>query len=40
MAMEKSTTEFEKFREEQKRLSLEASLKELEEDINKLRKES
>jgi hypothetical protein len=40
MAMEKSASEFEKFMEEQKRLSLEVSLKELEEDINQLRKES
>lgn len=38
MALEKSTVAYEKFKEEQIRLSREASLKELEEDIIKLKK--
>ena len=37
MAVQKSSTEYEKFREEQKRLSKEASLREIEEDIKRLR---
>ena len=39
MALDKSESEFEKFRETQKRLSAEASLKEIEEDIKKLNKD-
>ena len=38
MALEKSGVEYEKFKEEQKKLSKEASLKEIEEDIKKLKK--
>jgi len=38
MALNKSDVEYEKFKEEQKKLSKEASLKEIEEDINKLKK--
>jgi hypothetical protein len=38
MALNKSGVEYEKFKEEQKKLSKEASLKEIEEDINKLKK--
>ena len=38
MALEKSGAEYEKFKEEQKKLSKEASLKEIEEDIKKLKK--
>ena len=38
MALNKSGVEYEKYKEEQKKLSKEASLKEIEEDINKLKK--
>jgi hypothetical protein len=38
MALNKSGKEYEKFKEEQKTSSIEASLKEIEEDINKLKK--
>jgi hypothetical protein len=38
MALDKSGAEYEKFKEEQKKLSKEASLKEIEEDIKKLKK--
>lgn len=38
MALNKSEAEYEKFKEEQKKLSKEASLKEIEEDIKKLKK--
>lgn len=38
MALEKSGAEYEKYKEEQKKLSKEASLKEIEEDIKKLKK--
>ena len=38
MALNKSGVEYEKYMEEQKKLSKEASLKEIEEDINKLKK--
>jgi hypothetical protein len=38
MALNKSEAEYEKFKEEQKKLSTEASLKEIEEDIKKLGK--
>ncbi len=38
MALDKSGTEYEKFKEEQKKLSKEASLKEIEEDIKKIKK--
>lgn len=38
MALNKSDVEYEKFKEELKKLSKEASLKEIEEDINKLKK--
>jgi len=38
MALEKSGTEYEKFKEDQKRLRKEASLKEIEEDIQKMKK--
>ncbi len=38
MALHKSETEYEKFKEEQKRLSKEDSLKEIEEDIKNLKK--
>ena len=38
MALEKSGKEFEKFREEQKKLQREDSLKEIEEDIKRLGK--
>jgi hypothetical protein len=38
MALNKSEAEYEKFKEEQKRLFKEASLKEIEEDIKKLKK--
>ncbi len=38
MALSKSGVEYEKYKEEQKKLSKEASLKEIEEDINKLKK--
>jgi hypothetical protein len=37
MALDKSEAEYEKFKEEQKKLSKEASLKEIEEDIKKLK---
>jgi hypothetical protein len=37
MAFEKSDTEFEKYKKDQKRLSKEASLKEIEEDIKHLK---
>ncbi|MEW6711457.1 MAG: RhuM family protein, partial [Candidatus Riflebacteria bacterium] len=37
-ALEKSALEYEKFREQQKKLEYEASLKELEQDINALKK--
>ena len=36
MAIEKSNQELEKYKEEQKRLSLESSLKELEDDIKQI----
>ena len=38
MALNKSGVEYEKYKEEQKKLSKESSLKEIEEDINKLKK--
>lgn len=38
-ALEKSTVEYEKYREQQKKLEYEASLKELENDINSLKKQ-
>jgi hypothetical protein len=38
MALDKSEAEYEKFMKDQKKLSKEASLKEIEEDINKLKK--
>jgi hypothetical protein len=38
MALEKSGEEYEKFKQQQKAIELEASLKELEDDINKLKK--
>jgi len=38
MALEKSGEEFEKFKQQQKAIEKETSLKELEEDINKLKK--
>jgi hypothetical protein len=38
MALDKSGAEYEKFKEEQKKLTKEASLKEIEEDIKKLKK--
>lgn len=38
MALNKSSEEYEKYKMEQLRLSKEASLKEIEEDINKLKK--
>jgi hypothetical protein len=38
MALEKSGEEYEKYKEQQKAIEKEASLKELEEDINKLKK--
>jgi Virulence protein len=38
MALNKSEAEYEKFKEEQKKLSKEASLREIEEDIKKLKK--
>ncbi len=38
MALDKSGAEYEKFKEKQKKLSIEASLKEIEEDIKKLKK--
>lgn len=38
MALEKSEAEFEKYKEDQKKLSSEASLKEIEEDIKRLKK--
>ncbi len=38
MALDKSGAEYEKYKEEQKKLSKEASLKEIEEDIKKLKK--
>ena len=38
MALEKSGKEYEKFKQQQKAIEKEASLKELEEDINKLKK--
>ncbi len=38
MALNKSSLEYEKYKEEQKKLSKEESLKEIEEDINKLKK--
>lgn len=37
MAMDKSETEYEKFREERKKLSKEESLKEIEEDVKKMK---
>lgn len=37
MALEKSGKEYERFRKEQKRLQREASLKEIEEDIKRLK---
>jgi len=37
MALDKSGAEYEKYKEEQKKLSKEASLKEIEEDIKKLK---
>jgi hypothetical protein len=37
MALEKSDAEFEKFKQDQKKLSQEASLKEIEEDIKRLK---
>jgi hypothetical protein len=40
MALEKSGTEFEKYKEVQKNISKEANLKEIEEDINKLKKQN
>jgi hypothetical protein len=40
MALEKSGAEFEKYKEVQKNLSKEANLKEIEEDINKLKKQN
>ncbi len=36
MAIEKSNQELEKYKEEQKRLTFESSLKELEEDIKQI----
>jgi hypothetical protein len=38
MALEKSEAEYEKFKEDQKKKSTEANLKEIEEDIKKLKK--
>jgi hypothetical protein len=38
MAIEKSEAEYEKYKEDQKKLSKEASLKEIEEDIKRLKK--
>jgi hypothetical protein len=38
MALDKSGAEYEKFKEEQNKLTKEASLKEIEEDINKIKK--
>jgi len=38
MALDKSGSEFEKYKEDQKKLSKESSLKEIEEDIKKLNK--
>jgi hypothetical protein len=40
MALEKSGTEFEKYKEVQKKRSKEANLKEIEDDINKLKKQN
>ena len=37
MALDKSGAEYEKYKEDQKKLSREASLKEIEEDIKKLK---
>ncbi len=37
MALDKSGAEYEKFKEEQRKLSIEDSLKEIEEDIKKLK---
>ena len=38
MALEKSGAEYDKFKEDQKKISKEASLKEIEEDIKNLKK--
>ena len=38
MALDKSSDEFEKFKEKQKSIEIEQSLKEIEEDIKKLKK--